>query len=158
MSFLLWWSPRRARHPLHERIDVDTTPFRKDFRMPTVWLMSAPEFRLSSTVLGSSDPRGLAGFYRELLGWEVRVERPEWVVLRAPTAGMAPSIMCSWPSGPGDQQMQAHLDIGVSDLTAGVARAQALGATLADHQPQDDVRVLIDPAGHPFCLFEASAS
>ena len=23
----------------------------------------------------------------------------------------------------------------------------------ADEQPQDDVRVLIDPAGHPFCLF-----
>ena len=49
--------------------------------------------------------------------------------------------------------MQAHLDIGVSDLDAGVARAQALGASLAEHQPQDDVRVLIDPAGHPFCLF-----
>jgi hypothetical protein len=24
---------------------------------------------------------------------------------------------------------------------------------LADVQPQDDVRVLFDPSGHPFCLF-----
>jgi hypothetical protein len=24
---------------------------------------------------------------------------------------------------------------------------------LADFQPQDDVRVLFDPDGHPFCLF-----
>jgi hypothetical protein len=24
---------------------------------------------------------------------------------------------------------------------------------LADFQPQDDVRVCLDPAGHPFCLF-----
>jgi hypothetical protein len=24
---------------------------------------------------------------------------------------------------------------------------------LADFQPQEDVRVLFDPVGHPFCLF-----
>ena len=30
--------------------------------------------------------------------------------------------------------------------------ALALGATLATHQPQESVRVMIDPAGHPFCL------
>lgn len=126
--------------------------------------MSVPEFRLSSTVLGSPDPRGLAWFYRDLLGWEVRVERPEWVVLRSPSgAGLSfqlegGHVPPSWPGAPGDQQMQAHLDIGVSDLPAGVAHAQALGATLADHQPQDDVRVMIDPAGHPFCLFESPAT
>jgi len=33
-----------------------------------------------------------------------------------------------------------------------VTEAVALGATLAGHQPQDHVRVLLDPAGHPFCL------
>jgi len=124
--------------------------------------MSAPQFRLSSTVLGSSDPRGLAGFYRDLLGWEVRVDSPEWVVLGSPSgAGLSfqlegGHVPPTWPSGPGDQQMQAHLDIGVTDLSAGVARAQALGATLTEEQPQDDVRVLVDPAGHPFCLFESA--
>jgi len=25
---------------------------------------------------------------------------------------------------------------------------------LAKHQPQQGVRVMIDPEGHPFCLFE----
>ena len=25
--------------------------------------------------------------------------------------------------------------------------------TLADFQPQADVRVVLDPAGHPFCLY-----
>jgi len=29
----------------------------------------------------------------------------------------------------------------------------AQGATLAGFQPQDQVRVCLDPAGHPFCLF-----
>jgi hypothetical protein len=34
-----------------------------------------------------------------------------------------------------------------------VQDALALGATLAAHQPQEEVRVLLDPAGHPFCLY-----
>jgi hypothetical protein len=49
--------------------------------------------------------------------------------------------------------MQAHLDLQVDDLEAETARACALGATLEDHQPQKDVRVLRDPHGHLFCLF-----
>ena len=31
--------------------------------------------------------------------------------------------------------------------------AIAAGAILADVQPQEHVRVMLDPAGHPFCLF-----
>ena len=34
-----------------------------------------------------------------------------------------------------------------------MADAVELGATLHEHQPQDDVRVMLDPAGHPFCLY-----
>jgi len=123
--------------------------------------MSDPTFRISSTALGTSDPRGLAAFYRELLGWEVRVDEAEWVVLKpadSPT-GLAFQLEeshnpPSWPAGPGDQQMQSHLDIGVlGSLRDGVQRAEALGAVRADQQPQDDVCVMFDPAGHPFCLF-----
>jgi Glyoxalase-like domain len=58
-----------------------------------------------------------------------------------------------WPPQPGRPGMQLHLDIEVSDLDAAVDHALELGATLADAQPQDDVRVLLDPAGHPFCLY-----
>ena len=58
-----------------------------------------------------------------------------------------------WPSIAGAQQSMEHLDIEVDDLDAAVEWALAVGATLADYQPQDDVRVCLDPAGHPFCLF-----
>ncbi len=54
--------------------------------------------------------------------------------------------------------MQAHLDIGAPDLDAGVALALELGAVEAEFQPQDDVRVMLDPAGHPFCVFQDRAS
>jgi hypothetical protein len=58
-----------------------------------------------------------------------------------------------WPPEPGRPGMQLHLDIEVSDLPTAVEHALELGARLADVQPQDDVRVLLDPAGHPFCLY-----
>ena len=45
-----------------------------------------------------------------------------------------------------------HLDVQVGELDAAVAEAVALGASVAAHQPQENVRVLLDPAGHPFCL------
>ncbi len=45
-----------------------------------------------------------------------------------------------------------HFDFQVADLDEAVAEATRLGATVADHQPQANVRVLFDPAGHPFCL------
>jgi hypothetical protein len=45
-----------------------------------------------------------------------------------------------------------HFDFQVGDLDSAVVEALALGATVAKHQPQDNVRVLLDPAGHPFCL------
>ena len=49
--------------------------------------------------------------------------------------------------------MMLHLDFEVTDLEAESQRAVTLGATLGSHQPQDNVRVLLDPAGHPFCLY-----
>jgi hypothetical protein len=49
--------------------------------------------------------------------------------------------------------MQLHLDVQVTDLPGSVEDAVALGATLPGFQPQEDVRVLLDPAGHPFCLY-----
>jgi hypothetical protein len=45
-----------------------------------------------------------------------------------------------------------HFDFQVGDLESAVDDAVALGATLASEQPQENVRVLFDPAGHPFCL------
>jgi catechol 2,3-dioxygenase-like lactoylglutathione lyase family enzyme len=119
-----------------------------------------PGMRLTATVLGAPDPRALAGFYQRLLGWPLGSDEPGWVTLRAPGGGAGLSFQTeeahvrpTWPAGPGDQQMQMHLDIEVDDLEAAGARAIAPGAVLADHQPQDDVRVYLDPAGHPFCLW-----
>ncbi|MBY8851042.1 VOC family protein [Saccharothrix longispora] len=116
--------------------------------------------KLAATVLDAPDPRALARFYRDLLGWQVAQDEPDWVTLRPADGGAGLSFQTehryrrpTWPAGEGDQQMMVHLDIEVEDLAAACARAEELGATTAGFQPQDDVRVLLDPAGHPFCLF-----
>lgn len=113
------------------------------------------------TVLSTPDPAALAGFYAALLGWEAGPPAdPTWATLRRPGTTTYLGFHLDeayepphWPSVPGEQQMQLHLDIGVSDVAAAVEDAVALGARLAAHQPQDDVRVMLDPDGHPFCLY-----
>ena len=51
-----------------------------------------------------------------------------------------------------------HFEILVDDLDAAIADAVEAGARVADHQPADRdpslLRIMLDPAGHPFCLFE----
>jgi catechol 2,3-dioxygenase-like lactoylglutathione lyase family enzyme len=120
----------------------------------------SPGFTLAATTLDAPDAPELARFYQNLLGWQVRKGEPDWVE-PAPIDGTAGLSFQTeprftrprWPSGRSGQQMTMHLDIEVDDLPAAVERALSLGATLADFQPQSDVRVLCDPAGHPFCLF-----
>ncbi|RIQ22538.1 VOC family protein [Jiangella rhizosphaerae] len=123
--------------------------------MPT-----APTLELSGFVLGAPDARALAAFYRRLLGWQVRDDQPEWVVLRGPAGGPTLAFQAEerfeppvWPADGEHQQMMMHLDIRVDDLEAAVAHAVDCGARVADFQPQDHVRVCLDPAGHPFCLY-----
>ena len=123
-------------------------------------MVPMPRLTLSGIVLDSPDARELAAFYRRLLEWAVEQDEPDWVKLSAPGGGPGLSFQTEaayvrpiWPSGPRDQQMMIHLDIEVDDLDAAEAHATAAGAVLAAYQPQADVRVFLDPAGHPFCLW-----
>lgn len=111
-------------------------------------------------VLGTPDPPALARFYAGLLGWEFDDEDPGFVAMQMPGGPVNLAFQLepdhvppTWPAGPGDQQMQLHLDVGVADLDTAVEDAAALGARLAEFQPQQDVRVMLDPDGHPFCLY-----
>lgn len=128
-----------------------------------------PRMRITGPVLDGADPVALARFYERLLGWPiVAIEGPRpgfpptdgWAKVRAPDGSMKIEFQWdphyaapTWPSQPGQQVMMMHLDIGVEDLAAGVEWAVASGARLAAHQPQEGVRVMLDPEGHPFCLF-----
>ena len=123
-------------------------------------MTEAPWLKIAGTVFSSRRARDLAGFYSRLLGWPMRGDEEGWVVVRADDVSHGLSfhedveyVPPVWPSRPDAQQMMMHLDIGTDDLDAAVAWALECGATLAADQPQPDVRVMLDPDGHPFCLF-----
>ena len=111
------------------------------------------------TAIEAPDPSGLAKFYSDLLGWPIGHEEPGTAILAAPEGRIYivfqqadGYVQPVWPPVDGSQRTMMHFDFQVGDLDEAVAEARALGAELVDHQPQSHVRVLRDPAGHPFCL------
>lgn len=112
-------------------------------------------------VLDAPDVAELTTFWSSLLGWPVSKQDDEGSAMAPEDGGVAylaiqredQYVRPVWPAEPGKQQMSMHLDFEVSDLEAAVAHALELGAELSDFQPQDNVRVMLDPAGHPFCLY-----
>lgn len=127
-------------------------------------------------VLDSTDTRGLAEFYRQLLGYEYRPgdEPPpagepdengqDWLVLcdRSGAAALAFQQVrelprATWPEDGIPQQL--HLDMTVA-TTEALARQHErvleLGGELVLDRSDDEeepLRVYADPAGHPFCIF-----
>ena len=114
--------------------------------------------------LEAPDPQALADFYAAVLGWPVAQRDEYGAAIRLgqtnaylsfqEAANWVPPV---WPAEPGKQLMMMHVDVAVDDLERAVAAAQELGATMAEYQPQEDCKVLLDPAGHPFCLYRDGA-
>jgi catechol 2,3-dioxygenase-like lactoylglutathione lyase family enzyme len=123
--------------------------------------------RWTGVCLDCADADELADFYCRLLGWQVTATDGQgWVQARDPAGGITLNFQAEpwyepplWPEQPGRQSKMVHFEILVDDLEAAVARAVAAGATVAPHQPADRdpsrIRIVLDPAGHPFCLFVA---
>lgn len=140
--------------------------------------MTSHRLKVQQTVLDATDARRLAEFYRELLDLHYRTgdEPPpsgepdpraqDWLVLRGddcsadlafqPVDDLPPA---TWPDGPHPQQL--HLDLtvdSVEGLELHHRRALDLGATLLldeSDDPDEQLYVYADPAGHPFCIFVA---
>jgi catechol 2,3-dioxygenase-like lactoylglutathione lyase family enzyme len=120
--------------------------------------------RWTTVCIDCADAEALAEFYCRLLGWEVNARDDGWVQARDPNGGIGLNFQAeewyvppTWPEQPGEQTKMLHFEILVDDLEAAVAAAVAAGATVAPHQPPDrdpnGLRIMLDPAGHPFCLF-----
>lgn len=140
--------------------------------------MTPPRIRATSVSISTHAPRELANFYARLLDVGVAVsegpregEPPSagWAQIRPAEGAVAMTLNFEWdehfvppvwpttpPASPPDelpQQAMAHLDLLVDDLDEAQGWAIECGATTHDHQPQAGVRVMLDPHGHPFCLF-----
>lgn len=134
--------------------------------------------RLAQTVLDTTDPRGLAEFYRQLLDLAYRPgdDPPpagqadplgqDWLVLRDRAGAPALAFQkvdrlrpSTWPDDQVPQQLHLDTTVGsVEELDDAHLLALALGARLVFDRSEDDeepLRVYADPAGHPFCIFVA---
>lgn len=99
------------------------------------------------------DSKALGEFYRDLTGMPLNEQDGFWYVgdqdgimffFQAVEDYVAPT----WPTQERGQQM--HLDIDCEDRQAMVDRAVELGATKL--HKESSFTVMLDPAGHPFCL------
>ncbi|GAA3015600.1 VOC family protein [Streptomyces fulvorobeus] len=114
----------------------------------------------SLVALDCPDPPALAGFYRTVLGGEVKKHSDDWYDLHVPSGARiafqraADYRAPEWPRGDRNSQ-QAHLDFDVADIDRAEEQVLAAGATPLDVDDRDGergFRVYADPAGHPFCL------
>jgi catechol 2,3-dioxygenase-like lactoylglutathione lyase family enzyme len=132
--------------------------------------------RMLHVAIDTTDARGLAEFYRELLGLRYRPgdEPPpdgtpddaDWLVLDDANGTQRLAFQqverlerTTWPDH--DVPMQMHLDLTVTDvdeLERQRERAESLGAGLLldrTDDPEEPLYVFADPSGHPFCIFVA---
>ena len=128
-------------------------------------------FRWAAICLDCADAEAMATFYGQLFGWEVvardspssRLGGAGWILMDGPPGGPSVSFQAEawyeppvWPETSSGPTKMMHLEVSVDDLEAAVDVVVAAGGQVAPHQPPDrdagHLRVMLDPAGHPFCL------
>ena len=128
-------------------------------------MTSTGSIRWTTVTLDCPDAEALGRFYVSLLGWEITAQDGAgWVQARDPRGGVGLNFQGDdsyerprWPEQSGHQAKMMHFEVLVEDLGAAVAQVVRSGGIEAPHQPCDRdrarIRVMLDPAGHPFCLF-----
>jgi len=117
--------------------------------------------RIQAFLIDANDPRALATFWENALGWRRTYERDDEVVLEPPAGspedGVAPDLLFSKVSERKTGKNRLHIDLRPEDQAAEVARLEALGATRADVGQSGDESwvVLADPEGNEFCVLRA---
>ena len=116
----------------------------------------APVASVAMFTIDCADPKPLLEFYSQFLGLPIAYQDENVGML---TGENGPAIGFgkvdnyhppAWPDEASDKQF--HLDLKVADLDAAAEAAVELGATKPEFQPGETWRVLLDPAGHAFCL------
>lgn len=124
-----------------------------------------PMAKWIGVTLDCEDAESLAAFYADLFGWQVSArDHRGWVQVRDPGGGVGLNFQAepsyqppTWPEAPAEQMKMMHFEVLVGDLSSAVDSVLRAGGAEAAFQPpdrdQNRLRVMLDPAGHPFCLF-----
>ena len=114
------------------------------------------DIRIQCLCIDSADPRRIASFWEEALGWRRTFDEPDQVALEPPAGspeeGVAPDLLFLRVPEAKTVKNRLHLDLRPKDQAAEVARLEALGARRVDIGQDADVTwvVLADPDGNEF--------
>ena len=114
----------------------------------------APVATLAMVTLDAPDAARLGQFYSQVLGWPLAYSDESYAMLTGPSHALGIGTIPDFkkPNWPDDGHKQFHLDLAADDIEAAANQCVELGATRADPQPGETWVVLLDPAGHPFCI------
>ncbi|MFD0996162.1 putative enzyme related to lactoylglutathione lyase [Pseudoclavibacter chungangensis] len=120
---------------------------------------TTPVATLAMITLDCAETRPLATFYSVVLDWEIVHLDDEYGMLAGPSHRLGVGRIDDYvaPEWPDHGRKAFHFDLAAQDVEVAAARCVELGATRAEPQPGDTWVVLLDPAGHPFCVSDASA-
>lgn len=118
---------------------------------------TAPVATLAMVTLDAPNAAVLGEFYSSVLGWPIAYSDENYAMLTGPSHALGIGTIPDYqrPSWPDDGHKQFHLDLAADDIQAAADRCVELGATRAEPQPGETWVVLLDPAGHPFCITDA---
>lgn len=117
--------------------------------------------RFTELCIDCSDPRSLAGFWKDVLGWEIEEEEEnggdedDEIALRDPEQEYPILLFVKVPEGK-TVKNRLHIDVSPRDRDqdAELRRLLSLGARRTDVGQGEEVSwvVLADPEGNEFCL------
>lgn len=115
---------------------------------------AAPVATLAMVTLDAPNAAILGEFYSSVLDWPIAYTDENYAMLTGPSHALGIGTIPDYqrPSWPDDGHKQFHLDLAADDIQAAADRCVELGATRAEPQPGETWVVLLDPAGHPFCI------
>lgn len=117
---------------------------------------------LINVTIHAREPRRLAAFWSEVLGYPIVQDSDDLVRLAGPRTGGAPDLLFLRADELAPSGGRMHVDIAATDIDVEVDRLLALGAELVDGRDESGARrreahdipwvVLVDPEGNEFCL------
>ena len=114
--------------------------------------------RIQCLTIDSHDPRKLASFWSEVLGWRIAYEDPDEYVIEpaagTPECDVCPDLLFIKVDEGKAGKNRLHLDLRPTEQQAEVERILALGATRAEigQTGEESWVVLADPEGNEFCV------
>jgi hypothetical protein len=116
--------------------------------------------RIECLSVDAHDPRALAEWWADALGWRITDGEDDEVVIGPPegTEGTLTELLFVRVPETKAVKNRWHLDLRPDDQAAEVERFERLGAHRVDVGQSDDVTwvVLADPEGNEFCILRAS--